>query len=699
MPENNIEFTLGYEALSLLGKGMYSNLWAALSELIANGIDANAEAVKVYIDLTVKEHSVIEIYDSGKGMTEKELKDKYVVVGQNKRNDPSVDPEKMMGRKGVGKLAALFLTSKYDICTKTKTSETTVWRFDFHDRTTTSPSLRRVDRSDYVLSGSFDSHPSGTLIKLYDVNLSNMAEEAINALRYIMANYFIYENLAKVQVEFFVNNGVSVEKCLKHPIPMKKKVAWKNMLAIVGSEESLSKIKVSTVSLPLEYQEYFSQQSLEHSVQKILFSDITESEGEYPAVKNGEPIKIKYKLSGWIGIHASIKPKEAQSNDRTFVKNRYYNPNKLRLYIRNKLAVEDFTSYLKSTQQGINYIEGEICFDLLDDNNLDDITTSNRQDLDAHDERVANLIVIVKKLINKLLAERNAVTKRVSDENEQRKKQIESRAKQMAKEAIQQDLVSLGVDEDKMPEIIHSIGNKFKGNDQLQSKEIFKLFISHSRRDCRFSDFIFNLLITKGAKTEEIFYTTREVEGNSELAQNIKNSLMESTTMVLFLDSVNFHRSPYCLFEGGAFWATRSIESCIHIHFDTSWIPDYINDRKKYHVPLNMGQEIGESVFELTPKKYNELVDVLNIMIDHLNRSAYHNEQKIASLERVKEYTPAVKLKASGADVTEGMDKDFVLCWNFYIRDGESDKDKDGVIIPREEYIKKYNESVEKSRS
>ena len=27
-----IPFTLGYEALKLLGKGMYSNLWAALSE-------------------------------------------------------------------------------------------------------------------------------------------------------------------------------------------------------------------------------------------------------------------------------------------------------------------------------------------------------------------------------------------------------------------------------------------------------------------------------------------------------------------------------------------------------------------------------------------------------------------------------------------------------------------------------------------
>ena len=699
MPENNIEFTLGYEALSLLGKGMYSNLWAALSELIANGIDATAKEVKVYIDLTIKEHSIIEIYDSGKGMTEKELKEKYVVVGQNKRNDPTVDPEKMMGRKGVGKLAALFLTNKYDICTKTANSSETVWRFDFHDRTTKSPALHRAEREEYVLGRYFDLKDSGTLIKLYDVNLSNMAQEALRALRNIMANYFLYENLAKVDVEFFVNDGQTIEACLNDPIPMEKKVAWKNMLAIYGSEDTLSKLEVSTVNLPLEYGEYFLQKSLEHIVNKVCFSDITESEGEYTSVKDGKTIKIKYKLSGWIGIHSSIKQAEAQKNDKKFVKNRFYNPNKLRLYIRNKLAVEDFTSYLKSTQQGINYIEGEISFDLLDDNNLDDITTSNRQDLDAHDERVSILVQIVKKIINKLITERNTATKRVSDENERRKKQIEARAKQMAKEAIQQDLVSLGVDEDKMPEIIHSIGNKFKGNDQLQSKEIFKLFISHSRRDCRFSDFIFNLLITKGAKTEEIFYTTREVEGNSELAQNIKNSLMESTTMVLFLDSVNFHRSPYCLFEGGAFWATRSIESCIHIHFDTSWIPDYINDRKKYHVPLNMGQEIGESVFELTPKKYNELVDVLNIMIDHLNRSAYHNEQKIASLERVKEYTPAVKIKASGADVTEGMDKDFVLCWNFYVRDGESDKDKDGVIIPREEYIKKYNSSVEKSRS
>ena len=53
--DNNVKFTLGYEALALLGKGMYSNLWAALSELIANGIDARPKSfVKVYIMVPVQ---------------------------------------------------------------------------------------------------------------------------------------------------------------------------------------------------------------------------------------------------------------------------------------------------------------------------------------------------------------------------------------------------------------------------------------------------------------------------------------------------------------------------------------------------------------------------------------------------------------------------------------------------------------------
>ena len=59
--ENTIYFNFSYFALKLLGKGLYSNHWTAIAELVANGLDAQADSVKIYIDMTNKEHSVIEI--------------------------------------------------------------------------------------------------------------------------------------------------------------------------------------------------------------------------------------------------------------------------------------------------------------------------------------------------------------------------------------------------------------------------------------------------------------------------------------------------------------------------------------------------------------------------------------------------------------------------------------------------------------
>lgn len=695
--DNAVSFTLGYEALALLGKGMYSNLWAALSELIANGIDAQPSFVKVYIDMSDKTNSEIEIIDNGSGMTPKDIKDKYVVIGNNKRNGVTENANSLMGRKGVGKLAALFLTSKYDITTKIVGGPESTWRFDFNDRSTAAPALHPIEREKYIFGDVFDKESSGTIVKLYNVNLENMAEEAINALRYIMANYFIYDNLPNVSVEFYIYDGTkSLNDCLTNPLPMKKQVAWNNMLTIAGDQLSLGLIDDAVVRMPLEKPEYFENNEMEFESERFSFTSACDNAiGIYETTHLGKQLKIPYKLTGWIGIHASINQKEAQKNDGSFVKNKYYNPNKLRLYIRNKLAVEDFTSYLKNTQQGINYIEGEISFDLLDDNMLDDITTSNRQDVDIHDKRVTLLIDIVKKIVNKLIAARNSVTASVNEENKKRKSIIETRAKAKAKKAIKKDLDNIGVEEDKVNDIVASFDSKLKGDNNLKAKEIYKLFISHSRKDKRFSDFIYNILIKKGAVPEEIFYTTRQVQGNSTLSQDIKNNIMENNTIVLFLDSVNFMKSSYCLFEGGAFWATRSMDSCIHIHFDTAWIPDYINDHEKYHVPLHRGKVLTSSVFDLTQSKYNELVQVLNIIIEHLNSSALHNANEISSLEEVA-FPPEIELERKGQKPTDLMDRDFVDYWNYYIVEGKTDITQEGDIVDRNAYINEYNENVKK---
>ncbi len=691
MTNEKIPFTLGYAALTLLGKGMYSNLWAALSELIANGIDAHAENVYVYIDMSNKQHSVIEILDDGDGMSPNEIRKKYVVIGNNKRNN-ATDADNLMGRKGVGKLAALFLTKKFEFLTRKKAARGTCWQFDFEDRTNTQPMLVQIESDTFFLKPLFDKKHKGTLLKLFDVNLTNMAEEAINGLSLIMANYFIYENMPKVKVQFFTKFTTTDVIDFENPIEMKKKVAFKNMIALMSNQAFES----SKFKMPLLYGESFDLEYLEKIRKDESLTAIPETKGVYPIEIDGKRVDIPYELKGWIGIHASIDSLEAQKNDKNFIKNRYYNPNKLRLYIRNKLAVEDFMGYIKNTQQGANYIEGEISFDLLDDNRLEDITTSNRQDVDIHDPRVALLITIVKKIVTRLIGVRNNVTEEVSKENKRRKSILESTAKKNAQKAIKRDLLSMGMDEKQSNDVIVAVGSKLKGTPDAEAKEIYKLFISHSKKDRRFSDFIYNLLRLKGAKENDIFYTTHEVVANSRLSDDIKENIAAINELVLFLDSVNSLRSQYCMFEGGAFWATRAVENCIHIHFDTSWIPDYINDSGVYHVPLHEGRNLTLKAFDITAKKYNEITQILNVAIEHINCSVTHETKKIPQFARA-DFPTDIELKKSGKTLIDYMDKDFVECWNYYIENGETDLDADNKKRTKEKYINDYNEMVNKT--
>jgi HSP90 family molecular chaperone len=105
-------FSFTWLALKLLGQGLYSNPWSALSELVANGLDAGATTVSVYIDLRTKSRARVEIFDNGIGMSRDDIRI-YAQVGHNKRSSADTTVPSFvtspMGRKGIGKLAALYL--------------------------------------------------------------------------------------------------------------------------------------------------------------------------------------------------------------------------------------------------------------------------------------------------------------------------------------------------------------------------------------------------------------------------------------------------------------------------------------------------------------------------------------------------------------------------------------------------------------
>lgn len=417
--KNTIHFNFTYAALELLGKNLYSNVWNALSELVANGIDAKAKEIKILIDMTDKEHSTIDIYDNGSGMDYLDLANRYVLLGRNKRDD-LIDNHTIkypMGRKGIGKLAALYLSKDFYIITK-KDFKKSTWNLNLLKITDNDiPNIKKVESRNDIseLEKDLNFQQSGTILHLTDVDMSNIGVQTINAFKARLADFYLVNSL-----DCSISVALKDKFTKKEEIvfdEVKKSIAYKNFFALYdNSNNNIQKYMKKNVVI----------KSSVPSVEMKLRNTVFLNQDDYPKVsgekefvdKFGNKRFIPYNMVGWIAMHSAIEKDYAVKNDPLFMKNNTYRPNQLRVYIRNKLAVANFLPYLKNTQIFGNYIEGEISFDILDDDFLPDITTSNRQDLQQEDERVVLLIEILKPIINKLISERIKVANDIKKEEE-----------------------------------------------------------------------------------------------------------------------------------------------------------------------------------------------------------------------------------------------------------------------------------------
>ena len=431
--DNQIFFNFSYFALNLLGKNLYSTPLSAISELVANGLDAQASNVKLYIDMKDKEHSVIEILDNGTGMTYSDLANKYVFMGKNKRDElPDELKQSVMGRKGIGKLSALFLSKKYYIVTKTKEEGVSAWCLDtIHTNELETPSLQRCHLDDIQLATKsyFKNFKSGTVILLPDVNLVGIGTQSIEGLKANLSDYFL-TNSIDCKIEVCVSNKQNKEL---HFETIQKSIAYKNMCAFIdNTKEDYSKNLANFVRYTKS--KYDKVKNKKREVIKISPSEFPELSGEHEfTLEDGHTkINIQYKVEGWIGIHSSIEQNYATDNDERFIRNKVYTPAKLRLYIRKKLAVENFMELMGRTQALDNYIEGEISFDILDDDRLEDIATTNRQNLKPDDERVRFLVKILNPVLGRLVKERTKFGNQISYEE----KAIETEIKRKQEEEL-----------------------------------------------------------------------------------------------------------------------------------------------------------------------------------------------------------------------------------------------------------------------
>ena len=116
-----MEFDVG--TIKHLGLQMYSTLPPVIGELVANGWDANATRVDIVIpDKPLDpEESEIIISDNGMGMSDEDIRNKYVITGRDRRDAEGSDetPEplkrKVMGRKGIGKFSSFGIAREIEV--------------------------------------------------------------------------------------------------------------------------------------------------------------------------------------------------------------------------------------------------------------------------------------------------------------------------------------------------------------------------------------------------------------------------------------------------------------------------------------------------------------------------------------------------------------------------------------------------------
>lgn len=440
--EDSIFFNFSYSALKLLGKNLYSNAANAISELVANSLDARAKKVYVYIDMSDKEHSVIEIIDDGMGMSYSDLAEKYVWIGRNKRTDSELtvdEKQTVMGRKGIGKLAALYLSNKYYIATRKENEVVSHWEVNLSaHKDSDFPRLERMRNTLHLVNQDiWDSFSHGTAIKLENVDMRRNGAKKIEGLKRVFSDFYLVDDLDAsilVAVKTQTDGNVDFEA-------VQKSIAYKNFYALFDNSELRIADKMAS-SVTFTWLSPYEHIGKKARNTKVLDPNAFCTSGyAFFHREDGTLIRKEYRLIGWIAIHSTIEQKN--SPDNRFIRNSVYQPNQLRLFVRKKLAVANYFDMRPSTQTMSNYIEGEITFNILDDDDLPDIATSSRQDF-LDDERITLLSELVDPIINTLFKLRNEIGQTIRRENEdfqkflleeaERKKREEAEARAKAEE-------------------------------------------------------------------------------------------------------------------------------------------------------------------------------------------------------------------------------------------------------------------------
>ncbi|MCD9045920.1 ATP-binding protein [Luteimonas sp. MHLX1A] len=543
--------------LELLGPNLYTNIYYVLAELIANAYDADAK--NVYI---ISNKDDIRVEDDGHGMSY-EAGDiaKYLNVAGVSRTTETESLTKSgarrkMGRKGVGKLAALSVSEDVDVLT-----------------------IVNGEKSGFVLT----RHPeNGHDLKAIPDDQIVFERIADHGSAIIMRNpqYRLHKTLDSVKRNLLKIFPLIDANFRIHVIRANEEVT------IEDFDRNIMGELCALVTLGDKFKPLCDLVSDSHPDRRddLVAAQATKAIPIIVKANDGKEHEYSLEVLGWIGAYKSTRGRKAELTD--------FPDNFVSLFANEKMGEFNILPVVGQNKLNEVYVVGQLHVDLFELTELPDMALSNRQGYKSDDPRYEAVREYVRgELLADILKRRETYTdivnadKKKQKEEAQRSDEAKLRAavdtfRRKASEEAATALAKLGVNvsreamEDAISKSINDNSPDLGLKATVDSKKK-KILISQTYLDKAFADIIYQMLVFNDVPSDGILYTNcddevcRVPEGRGVydyLREFFVESYSTQKIFVLFVTSENTKVSWGAITEVGASWITKIDHKIFNVH-------------------------------------------------------------------------------------------------------------------------------------
>lgn len=543
--------------LELLGPNLYTNIYYVLAELIANAYDADAK--NVYI---IANKDDIRVEDDGHGMSyESGEIANYLNVARVSRESEEDSMtrsgiRRKMGRKGVGKLAALSVSENVDVMTISDGEKS---GFILSRRPDDGNKLKAID-GDEIVFDYIEDHGSAIVMRFPQYRL----HKTLSAVKRNLLKIF---PLVNSDFRIHIIRGESSEVIEDFD----RNIMGELSTLITLGEEFHSLCALIPDHYPAKRQELL--ETRETKTIPLTMKDILGVDHEY-----------SLRIEGWIGTYKSTRGRKAEMTD--------FPDNFISLFANKKMGEFNILPLVGQNKLNEVYVVGQLHVDLFELTELPDMALSNRQGYKSDDPRyVAVRDYVRSELLTNILKKRELFTdlgkaskkrkkSKSQRQDEKKLKRAMDNFRKKASESAARNIAGLapGASADVIQGAIEQSINENSpdlGLKTIVDSQKKKILISQTYGDKPFADIVYQMLLHNSVPADDILYTNcddevcRVPEGTGVykyLREFFVESYSTQKIYVLFITSENTKQSWGAITEVGASWITQIDHKIFNIH-------------------------------------------------------------------------------------------------------------------------------------